>query len=329
MMRHLLVLPLLAAALLWATTSRAAPLEVEVIVFARTISADSVDEAWPDRQQIQSFDSAGLALGRYPWVPCTTPGITCKLSPVPDQIDPVITSANVEPQPDNGIRLLAADQLKLADARSKLANQGNYRVLLHTGWQQAVADSRTTALPVRLIAGRNYGPQFGDDGYQLATTPPPKPTTDLVGDLQAEAAAELGQPLTTGPTPRWELDGTLSLYNSGALVVETSLQWRQPGTVPVRDTGAANSTATTSGSDTLSSSAVKVEGDVQVLAVGDETSNNIPTHNSEPFLFAYPLAQLRPLKKGETYYLDHPLYGVIVQVRDGVEAAPAAAPAAP
>ncbi len=328
MMRHLIALPLLAAALLWASTSRAAPLEVEVIVFARTINADSVDEAWPDRQQIQRFDSAGLPLGRYPWVPCNTPGITCKLSPLPDQIEPVITSANVEPQPDNGIRLLAADQLKLADARSKLASQGNYRVLLHTGWQQSLADSRTSALPVRLIAGRNYGPQFGDDGYQLPPAPPAKPTTDLVGDLQAEAAAELGQALTTGPAPRWELDGTLSLYNSGALVVETSLQWRQPGTVPVRDNG-ATATTSASGNDSLSSGAVKVEGDVQVLAVGDETSNTAPTSSSEPFLFAYPLAQLRPLKKGETYYLDHPLYGVIVQVRDGVEAAPAAAPAAP
>lgn len=307
MNRLLAALPLLLATSL---PLSAATVEVEVLLFARTQTADSVAEAWPGRQQINSFDGDLRPLGRYPWSPCPLVGDNCRPAQAPEQ-SMVVHSSDTIVALNNGLQLLATDQLQLTDARKQLSRHGDYRVLVHAGWQQPVANVRTAAPRILLQGGRNYGLQFATDGYARA---PAAPTTPPAGDLQAEAAAELGQlGVSRGPAPIWEIEGVISLYNNGSLLAESELQWRQPGELPRRQ---GDSLLASGQPRKVETQSLVRDGAVEIGAYSDDqiSAGSLQT-TTEPFLFAYRNKQLQTITPGHNYYLDHPLFGLILQVR--------------
>lgn len=307
MNRLLATLPLLLATSL---PLAAATVEVEVLLFARTQTADSVAESWPDRQQLNQFDGELRPLGRYPWSPCPLADKGCRPAQAPEQAM-VVHSSDAITALNNGLQLLASDQLQLTNARKQLSRHGDYRVLLHAGWQQPVANVRAAAPRILLQGGRNYSPQFASDGY---SRPPSAPVTPPAGDLQAEAAAELGQlGVSRGPVPIWEIEGVISLYNNGSLLAESELQWRQPGELPRRSGDQQPSPAA---ARSVESQTLVRDGAVEIGAYSDEqnSTGSLQT-TSEPFLFAYHNKQVQTIKLGQSYYLDHPLFGLILQVR--------------
>lgn len=304
MNRLFAALPLLLASSL---PLNAATVTVELLLFARTQTAESVAESWPDRQQISAFEGDLRPLGRFPWSPCPQATSNCRPATAPEQ-SMVVQSSDTIGAMNNGLQLLPTAQLQLSEARKQLSRNGNYRVLLHSGWQQSVSLLRAAAPRILLQGGRNYGLEFASDGY--ARRPTALKSLPPAGNLQAEAAAELSQlGVSRGPAPIWEIEGVISLHDNGGLLVESELQWRQPGEVARRQ-GASLLTAP------VETQSLVRDGAVEVGAYRDgQNSLGSLQSASEPFLFAYRNKVLQAVQLGQTYYIDHPLFGLILQVR--------------
>ncbi|QSX42111.1 peptidoglycan binding protein CsiV [Shewanella cyperi] len=211
----------------------------------------------------------------------------------------------------DGAVLMDAGHSQFAEVMKTLSREPGLKPLLHLTWQQSMG-SRYQALPVRLYGGENFSDRYALNGLprsamveeqakgqaedastgieirsddnslaaQLGTTSEP-------GELQAAA-----QPLAeSDPEPVWQLDGTVNIYLSHYLYIETDLRLRTPGT-----------------------------REVPLLAQVIENNPAVAAQAAAPmeqqaFLYAIPMVQNRRVRSGEIHYLDHPKLGMVVQIR--------------
>jgi hypothetical protein len=183
-----------------------------------------------------------------------------------------------------GVTLLPQAAYQLNAQERRLQSQGGYNVLLHTAWRQD--DQGKSSAPIfHIQAGRDYSQQFNLDGSQRNAT-----------NFSSGVVEQ------TINNPVYELDGTLQIYVQHYLFADVMLDWKAPGSRPIKLTS------------TTSSSYEQKNAATDDLPLG----NAIPVTNSsglEPFLKSYRFDQQRRMKSGETHYLDHPLLGMIIQVR--------------
>jgi hypothetical protein len=148
--------------------------------------------------------------------------------------------------------------------------------------------------------------------------------------------------------PVWQLDGELTIYLEHYLYAKTDLFIRKEGVKVIR------STPPTPPSRVSDELIMSKENDVDLLALsgihlkGEPASEQLPetvnflnkpsvTENKDatntelgtpdqvddaqiqerrvPFLNSYPMQQLRVIRSGEIHYLDHPMFGMIIQIR--------------
>ena len=185
----------------------------------------------------------------------------------------------------SGPVLLASSQGQFASIISSLSRERGNRSLLHMTWQQPMM-GKSGSVPIRLFAGKDYSASYHFDGRQIVQ--------------QAMASAMQGTNGTTGmmtetsapllPSPVWQLDGTLNIYLSHYLYIETALNLRK-------------------------------EGRKLMPVAADEASMNAtntaapPAKVMTPYLMSIPLEQNRRVKSDEIHYLDHPEMGMVIQIR--------------
>lgn len=101
--------------------------------------------------------------------------------------------------------------------------------------------------------------------------------------------------------PLYELDGTLQIYVQHFLFAEAVLDLKKPSVreVVLQDSPLELGTNEEQGATVQAGMLESVSPKVQ----------------EETFLKSYRLDQKRRMRSGETHYLDHPLMGVIIQVR--------------
>lgn len=186
----------------------------------------------------------------------------------------------------SGPVLLASSQGQFASIINSLSRERGNRSLLHMTWQQPMM-GKSGSVPIRLFAGKDYSASYHFDGRQIVQ--------------QAMASSMQGANGTTGmmtetsapllPSPVWQLDGTLNIYLSHYLYIETALNLRKEGRklMPVAADEASMNTAT--------STAVA------------------PAKVMTPYLMSIPLEQNRRVKSDEIHYLDHPEMGMVIQIR--------------
>ncbi|MFV0597842.1 peptidoglycan binding protein CsiV [Shewanella sp.] len=185
----------------------------------------------------------------------------------------------------SGPVLLASSQGQFASIISSLSRERGNRSLLHMTWQQPMT-GKSGSVPIRLFAGKDYSASYHFDGRQIVQ--------------QAMASAMQGANGTTGmmtetsapllPSPVWQLDGTLNIYLSHYLYIETALNLRKEGRklMPVAaDEASMNATSTATA----------------------------PVKVMTPYLMSIPLEQNRRVKSDEIHYLDHPEMGMVIQIR--------------
>ena len=182
-----------------------------------------------------------------------------------------------------GVTLLPQASYRLNAQERRLQSQGGYKILLHTAWRQG--DQGKSSAPIfHIQAGRDYSQQFNSDGS-------PRNATNF-------SSGVIEQNINN---PVYELDGTLQIYVQHYLFADAMIDWKAPSSRPIKLTSANSPNF-----------------------IKDPTANDLPlgatiptTNNSglEPFLKSYRLDQQRRMKSGETHYLDHPLLGMIIQVR--------------
>lgn len=185
----------------------------------------------------------------------------------------------------SGPVLLASSQGQFASIISSLSRERGNRSLLHMTWQQPMM-GKSGSVPIRLFAGKDYSASYHFDGRQIvqqAMVSAMQSTNGTTGMM-----AETSAPLL--PSPVWQLDGTLNIYLSHYLYIETALNLRKEGRklMPVAaDEASMNATSTAAA----------------------------PAKVMTPYLMSIPLEQNRRVKSDEIHYLDHPEMGMVIQIR--------------
>ena len=217
--------------------------------------------------------------------------------------------------------LLDADQHLLKEFTEDIQRQRNQRVLLHTTWRQEVLFGRDVAQSMRLIAGQDYNAtlykrwekaqatalleeQFANEQAELVGTLNPK---DELEDQVQSAEEPLEDPFFTelfeainGPVDPEIVTEILEEQNSAideAVHLMTSL-WQLDGEFKVF---------------------LQYIGGVPYLHIDNDLRFKRPTQYNqygEPTAFDnIEMKQLRRVISQQSHYFDHPLFGVIVQIR--------------
>ncbi len=105
-----------------------------------------------------------------------------------------------------------------------------------------------------------------------------------------------------GAAEKWAIDGNFTLYLDRYLFIDSQLLIRQQGTRLVSDSQQPEFEVIDSGND------------VQVIKA-NENLFAAPLVNKQEVINEALFAQTRRLRSGEIHYFDHPLMGMIVQVR--------------
>ena len=184
-----------------------------------------------------------------------------------------------------GVKMLPYSEYKLTPQKDKLKQHAGFEVLMHTAWRQG--DQGKSSAPVfHIQAGKDFSKQFNADGSEKGAV------TASADGFQEE----------TIDKPLYELDGKLQIYVQHYLYAETTLDLKAPS---VREVKLQEQQIE------LDSPVSGAESNVQV---GNLTEIS-PTVEVEEFLKSYRMEQKRRMRSSETHYLDHPLMGMIIQVR--------------
>jgi len=183
------------------------------------------------------------------------------------------------------VSILSEDKFQLLDQVNKLKEHAGYQVLLHKAWRQG-DQGKSSSPKFRIRAGKDYSKSYYADGSQKITFI--DDTND--GEIQEQ----------TIDKPLYELDGEIQVYVQHYLFLETTLDLKAPG---VRDIILEDKELKLT--DTDSNNTVQF-GNMEEVS---------PTIQEERFLKSYRMKQKRRMRSSETHYLDHPLMGIIIQVR--------------
>ena len=252
--------------------------DIEVILFKRNINPEQVNESWPDTQK--AVDLRGT-----------------------------IEFDDKEHLAAKGVRVLSPNQYQLNSEYNKLKNHAGFTPLAHIAWRQG--DQGKGAAPrIHLTAGQNFSDRYFADGTSRDAVTSEQP---LGISTAAVPSTENGIVVTTdnGLTDTglnepamdqslFELDGKLQVYVQHYLFVDADIDLREPGRREV-----------IVGTEPLEIDTLGSEGNVQVGHL-QEVKKRVEV---EEFLKDFRFKQTRRMKSSETHYLDHPLMGMIIQVR--------------
>lgn len=197
------------------------------------------------------------------------------------------------------LSILPKSQRKLTKEYERLRQNPNFTPLLHLAWRQN--DGNRNQMPkIRFRAGKNYQPEFYTDGT-------PKNTEDFTETLLTDP-----QQTPKIDEPMYELDGFIRLYVQHYLFLETDLVLREPGTRKVLQEINTVQMDTSSLSEEFIDDSPFSFDENQAYVGFDKPER---TYEIERYLTPYPFKQKRRMKSGETHYLDHPMLGIIIQVR--------------
>lgn len=187
-----------------------------------------------------------------------------------------------------GVQMLPYSAYELTEEAAELKKHAGFEVLMHKAWRQG-DQGRFGAPTFHIQAGRDFSNRFNADG-------------SMIGSETKDQALE-GITEESIPKPLYQLDGKLQIYVEHYLYADVELDLKAPS---VREV-----TLETADQTELNQELSDQEQVVQVGLMEDVT----PTVHKQEFLKSYRFDQKRRMRSTETHYLDHPLMGVIVQVR--------------
>ncbi|WP_165310821.1 peptidoglycan binding protein CsiV [Vibrio ziniensis] len=186
-----------------------------------------------------------------------------------------------------GVKMLAYSDYQLNDQVAELKKHAGFDVLLHTAWRQG--DEARNAAPVfHIQAGQDYSRQYHPDGSAIESDV----TQTSIDGVTEKSIAK----------PFYELDGLLQIYVQHYLYAEVMMDLKEPS---VREVLMQDEPLV------LTSTDEQADGTVQAGNLAPVS----PTRKVETYLKSYRIDQKRRMRSSETHYLDHPLMGMIIQVR--------------
>ena len=228
------------------------------------------------------------------------------------------------------VYLLADQNLQLKEHFYTLKRNRNLNPLLHVGWRQPGLSKRRS-IPVYLIAGENYSEQYRYDGSMIFEQPEQNLIEGSDTDLQTSAQETLRQTATDNvarfiqqlqsgakvdfknnklvtanevnlPEQAWQLDGYVQIHLNHYLFINSEFNYREPSSKLVdADEFVLNAKFEPTNSEQSEQSS--------------EADQNLSQQVEVNYLQNYYFKQNRRVYSGDIHYLDHPKFGILIQIR--------------
>lgn len=276
--------------------------EVELLLFQRNVNINDVKEALAtDNLAIDSSESIELIKTK------NNPDCV-KNAPCLHKENPSLIEAYQFASLENDFIRLDNKQLQLNELHQKLDNHRSFKPVLHLAWRMPIESGRT-AKPIHLFAGKNFAFDLQKEQQKQSATLQAEDSSieekSLLIDNNSESQL-VENMITTEPvaellTDKWAIDGNFKIYLDHYLFIDSQLIIRQQVTETVQQQ--VNSKF----------EVVNSENDVEVINQKvDETAVEVI---QETVLKEVLFDQNRRLRSEEIHYLDHPLMGIVVQIR--------------
>ena len=294
---------------------------VEMIVFERVSDAGRSAEAWPAEPGLPNLADA-IELSAEGMAPGT---IARDASPATGEATqpPGETVTRPMGAMPRAYRLVPPEEYRLGDVVTRLERSGAYRALLHVAWIQpgypiedaplvhlrnanAALGAVAPAASAEPSAGSPAGAPLATPAETPTTRPAATPATRPTTGPTATPAGTGESAFTAGLAPRINVardpskpavDGTVRVHRARFLHVEADLLYYRP---LAGDAGGAPPAAAATGAAPLADSpdTAFIE---QLLAEEDGPAR------------LFRLTERRRMRSKELHYLDHPLFGVLVE----------------
>ena len=210
--------------------------------------------------------------------------------------------------------LLSTEQLQLSQLARDLYRQRGIAPLMHLAWRQPVKFGRSKAQAVRLFAGRNFAKSYDLNGYPIQpeeqitaqeSADAPVETLDLMAQVEQALAGPLvletqpseGLPEAESTNELWELDGLFKVYlqyinRVPYLHIDADMVYRKEGQPGLMGTKP-----------------------MQIALAEQGQMAPTDTVSGQYQLYGMPFDQLRRIISKQLHYFDHPMFGMVVEVR--------------
>lgn len=271
--------------------------EVELLLFQRNVDIQNINEHLSSEQIVVDTSNSIELLKASKSLLCLE-GESCL-----SRANPTVISATEFSTEDNNFVQLASSQLQLTDQRLKLEQHANFKPLLHMAWRMPMVSGRI-AKPLHIFAGKNLAldMQKNNQPAQLAVPLTEQTNESTSSNYVAQETIDSGANNTL--KDKWTIDGNFKIYLDHYLFIDSQLIIRKEVTEKIKPIEQAVEL-------------IDGDNDVQIakhIKKGTENKpiNELKTHTViKEVLFD----QNRRLRSGEIHYLDHPLIGIIVQIR--------------
>jgi hypothetical protein len=322
--------------------------DIEVIFFKRNVSVESSQEYWPQPQSLNASTSEPLLA---PLFGCSEEQEPC----IAPRFDKLPVSIDGKGWPISGAtkrQMLNKEQLELNEELAKLSQHAAFTPLLHLGWREIVAP-RNRAKHYQVQAGEDFSTRFNQEGRLLGSVSFSNEQyleESQSFDLAAESISLFDEPTSAvsaydlepeHAAAIWELEGGIRVYLQHYLYIESELllkrpvevelllnepepQLEQPAELPLQQTVIAEETTVEVPANVAVAEVVvpSEEQQVVVLSADAETVEQgslISEYQSEEQLHSFKFDQKRRVRSGEIHYFDHPLMGMLIQIRRSPE----------
>jgi len=275
--------------------------DVELLVFKRNVDIHHISEQL-NQQHLYLKQRDRLEVFQAPQLlDCADPTRCIH------QQNPVQITQNEITDSGHRIKLLDESHLQLIPEREKLAAHELFRPLMHVAFRMPIQNKKK-ALPIHLFAGRNYALDIYKKEISALQAASPTSTLDNPQDSDPNSSDKLDvlASLQKQKTIQdlYEIDGNLLIYVERYLYVDGQLIVRTETEDKTKKSSFSLFSKDESSQDT--------SADVEIAPTGTfierpTSDNTIVTET----LFD----QKRRLRSEEIHYLDHPLFGIIVQIR--------------
>ncbi|WP_413110345.1 CsiV family protein [Thaumasiovibrio sp. DFM-14] len=293
---------ILTLTLLSSSSVMARQFDIEVIIFQRNLQPENVSEAWPDEltpinyaNTLRLTDSEGMAL--------------------------------------KGATPLGRASKELNQQYAALQQHAGFEPLAHLVWRQG-DEGRQAAPSFHIEFGKNYAEQYYANGMSKKDNPQYFDNSD-VADVQrsleqtsvAEPAAQFDETVQRHDAPLleearpldpslYQLEGRIQVYVQHFLFIESAFDLRIPsrkevivGSKITNEKQLIDQIAT---GEEISEETLVIQDPLTAL---DQLQRVEAEIEVQDYLKTYRMEERRRMRSGETHYLDHPLMGLIIQVR--------------
>ncbi|MCP5077570.1 MAG: hypothetical protein GY951_05880 [Psychromonas sp.] len=258
--------------------------EVELLIFERNAEIDDINEHLSsDKISIDTENSISL-LEPIRTSICIE-GETCL-----SKENPTIITGSVFDSEGNNFQRLDKSRLQLVKQREKLQRHASFEPVFHMAWRMPVKGPQASK-PIHLFAGENLA-------FNIQKR--------LLENISLQSSDAVATELSDGEaisliTDKWAIDGNFKVYLNHYLFIDTQLVIRKEITEDIKQP------------DPIVVEVIDDENGVQIATQSEQAV--VTEVKQQTVIKEILFDQNRRLRSEEVHYLDHPLMGIIVQIR--------------